>query len=351
MKDTTTDADFQNTNVIFLGKGSIVGKERILQVKQPPVAPPQLHTPPPYILAPHRRALGRKITLSQLRALLAVISAGSVGLAARQLKVTQSAVSQAIITLERALELPLLTRTREGVVPTALASEVLKYADIALMAVESIESFASIAAQKQDVPLRIACIQSAVAGLLPGCCRRFRKLYPNVKLSIFEGNHLEVGEWVLDGVADIGISSIVPEGLRAGNIRQEELVVIARRGHEAIRRVVVSPHDLDNEVLVTTGPGCASILKNIFGGSEERPRRKIHAQGISTALEMVREGLGVTILPEIVLPSLNTLDLRFRRLEPRAFRQLFLVSVPEPANGELISAFHGISKEESCKAL
>jgi len=59
-----------------------------------------------------------KVTLAQLRILLAVVRARSVGAAARELGLTQSGVSQAIIALEKALGVDLVTRTRDGVTPT-----------------------------------------------------------------------------------------------------------------------------------------------------------------------------------------------------------------------------------------
>src|SRR5262245_28758319 len=60
----------------------------------------------------------RRLKLRDLDILLAVIETGSMGKAARQLNISQPAVSKSIVELEDALGVPLVDRSRRGVVPT-----------------------------------------------------------------------------------------------------------------------------------------------------------------------------------------------------------------------------------------
>lgn len=67
----------------------------------------------------------RKLTIPQLELLLAVAGCGSIGKAARQLHLTQSAASQSLASLEKTRGLPLFTRTASGIIPTQAIYQVI----------------------------------------------------------------------------------------------------------------------------------------------------------------------------------------------------------------------------------
>jgi DNA-binding transcriptional LysR family regulator len=280
-----------------------------------------------------------RITLAQLRLLLTVIEARSVGAAARRLGLTQSGVSQAIMALERALGMDLLARTRDGVTPTAFALSILADAEAASDAARRIECRARAAAAAPKRPLRIACVPSAACRLLPAWMRRFRHLHPQTELSVFEGHHIEVGEWVERGLADIGLAAITPEGLAAEHVRDEELIVVARREHPVLRAAAVNVGALTRETLVTAGLGCDPILERLFASAEAAMPAIIRTQDIATALAMVRQGLGLTILPDTAFPRTDMHDLRMRPLAPAAHRQLWMLALPGGLSSAPISRF------------
>ena len=286
-----------------------------------------------------------KITLAQLRLLLAVVQAGSVGAAARQLGMTQSGASQAIIALEKTLGVDLLTRTRDGVTPTAFALAILQDARIASEAVDRIQRHASVAAQVPKRKLRIASVPSTASRLLPTWSKTFRRLYPETELSIFEGNHIEVGEWVACGIADVGLAAVVPEGLSAEYVREEELIVVARQGHSLLRGETMSVEDLCSETLVTAGLGCDPIIERLFESVSQPAPRIVRAQDIATALNMVRQGIGLTILPDTTIPGSGMLDLRARRLSPHAYRHLYLLTLPERISSVPVSRFLNVVRD------
>lgn len=286
-----------------------------------------------------------KITMSQLKSLLVVAKSGSVGAAAKQLNMTQSAISQSIISLEKQLGATLMARTRNGMVPTAMAREVLRNAEIAVTAVERIETFASTSGFSNRSWLRIASVPSVAAGPLSKWKRRFHILYPDIKVSIFEGGHLEVNDWVMDGVADIGLTAIAPPELYAEDISRDELVVIARFGSRILRNGAVTVGDLRKEVLITSNLGCDLIVDKLLSIGEDVLHRSICANDTRTALEMVRHGLGVTILPKIAVLAADTTGLRMANFTPRAYRPLYCVSVSGHTSS-IIKAFIDATKTE-----
>jgi DNA-binding transcriptional LysR family regulator len=291
-----------------------------------------------------------KVTLAQLRLLLTVVQTRSVGAAARKLSLTQSGASLALIALEKTLGAPLATRTRDGIVPTAFALAILRDAEIASNAVRRIEQLAREAGAAPDRPLRIASVPSVAARLLPQWSKSFRQLYPAVTLSIFEGHHIEVGEWVRQGVADIGLTAVAPAGLNAERIREEEMIVVARRGHRVLRDAIAKIENLCSATLVTAGLGCDPLIEDMFAAIGRPIPRRVRAQDIATALNMVREEIGVTILPDTAFPRSDMHDLRMRRLAPGARRQLFMIAAPDQAPSRIVGQFLEIVRAEATAA-
>ena len=137
------------------------------------------------------------VTLTQLRVLLAIIDSGSFTMAAEQLGITQSGVSQAVAGLESALQSAVLVRDRHGITPTALGEKVLSHARIALAHVECIQQEAAAAVGLATGRLRLGSVPSAATRLLPPLLHSFRRRHPSTELVLLEGTDQEVREWVL----------------------------------------------------------------------------------------------------------------------------------------------------------
>src|SRR5262249_56635602 len=75
--------------------------------------------------------IGRRVRLRDLHILFAVVQQGSMAKAGAQLGMSQSAVSQAVATIEHALRVPLLDRTSKGVIPTIYGSALLPHGSAA----------------------------------------------------------------------------------------------------------------------------------------------------------------------------------------------------------------------------
>lgn len=285
-----------------------------------------------------------KATLAQFRLLLAVIEAGSIGAAARRLGLTQSGVSQAMIALERGLGAELLTRTRDGVAPTAFALSILNDVRSAASAAQRIEGHARAARSQARRHLRIACVPSVATNLLPEWSKHFRGLHPGIEVSVFEGNHIEVGEWVAQGVADIGLAAAVPAGLAAEHLRDEEMFVVAPSGHPLLRSAAVEAQALSSTMLVMAGRGCDPVLSPLFAAIGRPLPPAVRAQDVMTAIEMIRQGMGVTILPESALPRAGLGDLCMRPFVPHAYRQLRLLTRVDAPGGGVIAGFRDIAR-------
>ena len=128
--------------------------------------------------------IGGRVRLRDLHILLAVVQCGSMARAARQLGVSQPAVSEAVASLERALSVRLLERGRRGIEPTIYGHALLKCSQAAFdelrQGIKQIEHLRDPAVG--DV--RIASPKSISSGILAPIIKQMSKRYPRVRLFV-----------------------------------------------------------------------------------------------------------------------------------------------------------------------
>jgi DNA-binding transcriptional LysR family regulator len=128
--------------------------------------------------------VGRRLRLRDLRVFFVVVQCGSMAKAAAQFCVSQPAISQVIVDLERALAVKLLDRSSRGVEPTIYGRALLKRArgafDELIQGIRDIESLTDPTAGE----LRIGCSEASSGSILPPIIRRFSKAYPRVAVHV-----------------------------------------------------------------------------------------------------------------------------------------------------------------------
>ena len=292
-----------------------------------------------------------KISLVQLRLLEAVAETGSVGAAARRLRLTQSGASQAIATLEKILGVDVLARKRDGAALTAFGQSILADAKAALAAVDRIELQARCSASGVPERLRVAAIPSQLEYVLPGLRKTFQQLYPGIEFSAFEGGHDDVSLWVRDGIADLGITSLPTPELEAREVGREELVVVGRRDDPFMRNDTITAGDLRDRQLIAAA-GCEMIIDRIIHGDGDGETRseQVRTRDVATVLEMVRHGIGTTLLSEISLPGADLHGLRARRLDPPTFRTVYIVFRADSPVRHLVERFCDMAVDARSRA-
>jgi LysR family transcriptional activator of glutamate synthase operon len=178
-------------------------------------------------------------------------------------------------------------------------------------------------------------VPSTAKSLLPEWSRNFRRLYPEAELTVLEGHHVEVCDWIDRGIADLGFAAVVPRHLRAEQIRDEPLILVAHRTHPLLHASTLTMSQLARETLVTGGFGCEPVLNTMFNEAGLAIPKLVQAQDVATALEIVRQGFGVSLLPDTALLQTNLIDLRTRTLPVEVRRRLYLIA---PDDGEPLPA-------------
>lgn len=282
------------------------------------------------------------VSLVQLRCFRAVAEQGSFTAAADHLGMSQSAVSQSVALLEGVLGLPLLLRERNGVTPTAAGTDALAEARAALAAVERLAARAEATGHLSGF-LRIGVVQSAAVRLLPKWMQRLRAEHPGITVTLYEGTDPEVTGWVLAGVVEVGITSRTHTDLMARTVCEDEYVVVVPGRHALAGRTTVGLQDLDSQRMLMSGGGCETLIEELLAAATSNPEIVCLVRDNSTLASMVREGLGLTIMPELALPT-DRDGLKVLRLRPALRRTLHLLTKPPEALGPITAAFVGVAQ-------
>jgi DNA-binding transcriptional LysR family regulator len=167
-----------------------------------------------------------------LKSLIAVVECGSIADAARNEGLTAAAVSQRIQALERQLGVELLSRAGHAARATEACNALLPRArgivrEVALLAGDAdTHGLTGV--------LRIGSISTALTGLLPGALRALTREAPQLRPAIIPGTSRSLYQALLAGELDAAIlvapPFALPRGWQAQVLRQEELILMARRG-------------------------------------------------------------------------------------------------------------------------
>lgn len=259
--------------------------------------------------------------MAQIQAFATVIEVGSFTLASEQLGMTQSAVSHAVAALEKELQVSLVERDRNGIVLTDIGQRVLIPAQAMLTSAEHIRQETSEALGLQTGKIRLGSFPSVSAHFLPGLLRQFRQRYPGIEVVLFEGTDNEVREWIHTRAVDIGAVALPAEGLETVSIAQDEFLTVVAANHQLAEQREIHICDLSNEPFIMSKAGCKPIITAMFRKAKITPKTQFEVIDLRTIFAMIQEGMGVTIVPEMALPS-NRSGLHVMSLSPKQFRHL-----------------------------
>ena len=177
----------------------------------------------------------RSADIAELRAFCAAVDLGSLGRAARLLRVSQPALSKRLRTLEALAGATLLDRSPRGVTPTAAGTRLYLEARKLLAQAEAVEELMA-GLSREDAPIRLAASHTIAEFVLPGPLVEFeRRRERHLSIELVVGNSTLVRELVLDGRAEFGIAALesgAPDGpLRALPFLDDEVVVAVPRDH------------------------------------------------------------------------------------------------------------------------
>jgi DNA-binding transcriptional LysR family regulator len=242
-----------------------------------------------------------KVDFDGIQAFVTVADLGGFGRAARELHLTQTALTRRVQKLEAFLGLKLLNRTTRRVELSAVGREFLPQARAMIQEMTAAVERLRDLSQQATGRLVLACIPSMTTHVLPSLIRRYASAYPEIRISLLDGSSLEVRHAVLDGRADLGIAlhADAHPDLQQQALFADPLVFICR-----------SPHPLEHapsarweQMAQTELIGVSNFTATRIVMDYQLARRGIRLKSLydvqhhATAINLVAAGVGAAILP------------------------------------------------------
>ncbi|OUJ02198.1 LysR family transcriptional regulator [Acetobacter cibinongensis] len=197
------------------------------------------------------------MTLEQLRIFIAVAEREHVTAASQALHLTQSAVSNAIATLEERYGLKLFDRVGRGIVLNEYGRLFLAEARAVMARAGQAEALLADLGTLKTGHLSIYASQTIASYWLPERLAQFRLLYPAITLDVQIGNSHEVAEAVTQGQCEVGlVEGVVSHPLLQQEcIGQDHLTIIAYPTHPLVHKTSITADDLSQAVWVMREQG------------------------------------------------------------------------------------------------
>src|ERR671937_1239771 len=266
------------------------------------------------------------LNVQRLRVLKEVAAHRSFSAAADALSYTQSAVSQAVATLEAETGAKLIERDRKGVRQTAAGATLVAHADAILSRIEAAEAELKSILGLHGGLLRMASFPTAGNTLMPLAIAKFRTAHPLVELSLAEGEPEEIAPRLRAGEFDMAllfefheVGDKLGRGLREVDLLEDPMHVALPAGHALAEKEALKLEDLQDEAWVQTSASsaCARHVVRLCHAAGFEPIVSFESDDYQTVQGLVAAGVGVALIPELALTSVRD-DIVVRVLSPRA---------------------------------
>jgi LysR family hydrogen peroxide-inducible transcriptional activator len=270
-------------------------------------------------------------SLRQLQYVVAVADALSFRRAAASCHVSQPSLSAQVAALESSIGAKLFERDRRRVVPTALGREFVERARLLLRQVDDLLVTARRFRDPLEGTLRIGVIPTISPYLLPRLTPAIRAAHPGLTIQWAENKTRVLVRELAGGQIDAALLALEAEigDVERAVVARDAFVLVAPKGDPLARKTApVRASELRGaSVLVLEDEHCFGQQALAFCSSARARDLEFRATSLSTVAQMVAAGAGVTLLPELAVPTEARLpSLRVRRfVRPAPSRTIALV--------------------------
>ncbi|WP_047985489.1 LysR family transcriptional regulator [Ornithinibacillus californiensis] len=247
---------------------------------------------------------------------------GSFTRAADALNYTQSGISRMINDIESDWGIPLFERGRAGI---SLTSDGLKLLpqlqricnehDMLMRQVEDLKDL-------QSGMIRIGTFSSVATHWLPNIIKFFQKDYPNIDFELLLGDYTEIETWIIEGRVDFGFLRIPTRTeIETILLEKDRLLVVLPTDHPFANCEKFPINELLNNSFMLLEKGGKAEISEIFEKHQISPSVHFTTWDDYAIMSMVENGLGISILPELILQRVPY-QIITKELEVPAFRNI-----------------------------
>ncbi|MEI5101427.1 LysR substrate-binding domain-containing protein [Streptomyces sp. PmtG] len=264
-----------------------------------------------------------------IRSFHEVVRTGSYSAAARSLGYTQPAITQQMKALERSAGTVLFTRVGRRMRLTEAGEALSRHAGVILGNIDAAQQQMNAITRLRTGRVRLCAFPSATATLIPEALARLARAHRGIRVELQEYEPPESLQRLVHGDADItlaftypGLREEVPDEVVEVPLMEDQLTVLMPTGHPLARRRSVRLADLSQERWIA---GCLRCRANFLHECAEQgfaPDIAFTTDDNLVIQSLVSEGLGIAMMPGLVLNFLCHRSVTGRPLDPASRRQV-----------------------------
>lgn len=262
------------------------------------------------------------LNIQKYMAFVKAVEYGSFTRAAEALDYTQSGISRMIHDLESEWGILLFERGRTGITLTSdglqLLPQLKRVCNEHDMLLRQIEDLHDI----QSGTIRIGTFSSVATHWLPNIIKTFRKDYPEIDFELLLGDYTEIENWIIEGRVDFGFLRLpIKAELETVFVGQDRLLVVIPEDHPLANCDKFPVKELANSPFMLLEKGAKAEITEIFAQHQITPQIHFTTWDDYAIMSMVENGLGISILPELILKRIPY-QIITKELEVPAFRNI-----------------------------
>ncbi|MEQ1800676.1 MAG: LysR family transcriptional regulator [Gammaproteobacteria bacterium] len=241
----------------------------------------------------------RNVSLRQLRVFEATARHLSFTKAARELHLTQPAVSMQVKELEQSCQMRLFERVGRGIRLTEAGAELARCAGTIAEQVELTREHLDALRGLRTGLLKLGAVSTAKY-FAPSLLSAFRREYPGVSIRFSVGNRQEMISQLADNQVDLMIMGRPPRELQtvAEPFARHPLVIVAPPGHPLARRRKIALKELAGEsfLIREDGSGTRAVMERLFRDRRVGYQASMEMSSNETIKQAVMAGMGISLL-------------------------------------------------------
>ena len=242
------------------------------------------------------------MNLQKYLAFVKTVEYGSFTKAAEVLNYTQSGISRMIADLESEWNITLLERSKYGVKPTSDGMKLLPYAQNLCAEFEKLKMQVDDLNGLQSGLIRIGTFSSVATHWIPNIIKEFQKDHPNIDYELLLGDYTEIEEWIHTGRVDCGFLRLPTHSeFETIFLGQDRLMAVIPENHRLKDCEKFPVRALCDEPFMLLEKGAKAEISEIFERNKLMPNIKFTTWDDYAVMSMVESGLGIAILPELIL--------------------------------------------------
>ena len=265
------------------------------------------------------------VNIQKYLAFLKTVECGSFTKAAEVLNYSQSGISRMIQDLEKEWKISLLERGKGGVRLTSDGYKILPYAKRVYEEYQHLQMQIDEINGLQSGLIRIGTFSSVATHWLPNMIKRFQEDYPNIDYELLLGDYTEIEEWIAEGRVDCGFLRLptLPE-FETIFLEEDKLMAVIPGNHPLADLEKFPVKALCDEPFMLLEKGAKAEISAVFERNHLTPNVKFTTWDDYAVMSMVESGLGISILPALILKRVPY-KIAAKELDVPAYRKIGFV--------------------------